>query len=53
MNQALVGLDRGADCYPNSVFPDDDGLDLIDFKGSCLTFEGEINKLAVNVAFGR
>ncbi|CAM9992880.1 unnamed protein product, partial [Ascophyllum nodosum] len=51
--KALVGLDRGADCYPNPVFPDDDGLELIDFEGSCLTYEGEINKLAVNVAFGR
>ena len=53
MNQVLVGLDRGADCYPNPVFPDDDGLKLIDFEGSCLIYEIEIDKLAVNVAFGR
>ena len=53
VNQALVGLDRGADCYPNPMFPNDDGLELIELEGSCLTYEGEINKLAVNVAFGR
>ncbi|CAN0441852.1 unnamed protein product [Ascophyllum nodosum] len=51
--KALIGLDRGGECFPNPVFPDDDGLELIDFEGSCLTYEGEINKLAVNVAFGR
>ena len=53
MNQALIGLDRGGEYFPNPVFPDDDGLELIAFEGSCLTYEGEINKLAVNVAFGR
>lgn len=53
VNQALIGLDRGSECFPNPVFPSDDGLELIDFEGSCLTYEGEINKLAVNVAFGR
>ncbi|CAN0336947.1 unnamed protein product, partial [Scytosiphon promiscuus] len=30
----------------------DEGLELLPYDG-CLTFEGEINKLAVNVAFGR
>ncbi|CAN0475827.1 unnamed protein product [Ascophyllum nodosum] len=51
--KALIGLERGGECFPNPVFPDDDGLELIAFEGSCLTYEGEINKLAVNVAFGR
>ncbi|CAN0378109.1 unnamed protein product, partial [Laminaria digitata] len=34
-------------------FPDDEGLTLLPYTGDCLTFEGKINKLAVNVAFGR
>ena len=53
VHQAFLGLDRGGDCYPNPVFPDGDGRELIGFEDSCLTYEGEINKLAVNVAFGR
>ncbi|CAN0448276.1 unnamed protein product [Ascophyllum nodosum] len=36
----------------NPVFPDDDGLELIDFEGSASRTR-KINKLAVNVAFGR
>ena len=52
--QALVGLERGADCFSDPVFPDDEGLTLLPYAGDdCLTYEGEINKLAVNVAFGR
>ncbi|CAN0356746.1 unnamed protein product, partial [Laminaria digitata] len=52
--QALVGLKRGASCFSDPVFPDDDGLTLLPYTGAdCLTYEGEINKLAVNVAFGR
>ena len=52
--QALVGLERGSDCFNNPVFPDDEGLTLLPYTGDdCLTYEGEINKLAVNVAFGR
>ncbi|CAN0016257.1 unnamed protein product, partial [Ascophyllum nodosum] len=51
--KALVGLDRGSNCFENPVFPDDDGLERLEYKGGCLTFEGEINKLAVNIAFGR
>ena len=53
MHQAFLGLDRGGDCYPNPVSPDGDGRELIGFEGGCLMYEGEINKLAVNVAFGR
>ena len=53
LSQALVGLERGFTCVEEPVFPDDDGLELLPFTGGCLTFEGEINKLAVNVAFGR
>ena len=53
LSQALVGLERGFTCVEEPVFPDDDGLELLPFTGECLTFEGEINKLAVNVAFGR
>ena len=35
------------------MYPDDEGLSLLDWDGECLTFEGEINKLATNVAIGR
>ena len=36
------------------MFPDDEGLNLLPYTGKdCLTYEGEINKMAVNVAFGR
>ena len=36
------------------MFPDDEGLSLLPYTGDdCLTYEGEINKMAVNVAFGR
>ena len=52
--QALVGLERGASCFNNPVVPDDEGLTLLPYTGDdCLTYEGEINKMAVNVAFGR
>lgn len=51
--QAMVGLERGEGCFSNPVYPDDDGLELLEWDGECLTFEGEINKLASNVAFGR
>ena len=52
--QALVGLERGASCFSNPVVPDDEGLTLLPYTGDdCLTYEGEINKMAVNVAFGR
>ena len=49
----MVGLDRGGECFPDPVFPDDVGLELLAYEGGCLTFEGEINKLAVNIAIGR
>ena len=52
MTQALVGLERGSDCFSDPVFPDDDGLALLPYTG-CLTFEGEINKMATNIALGR
>ena len=48
-----MGLDRGEDCFSDPVFPDDDGLELLTYTGDCLTFGGEINKLATNVAIGR
>ncbi|CAM9779526.1 unnamed protein product, partial [Laminaria digitata] len=36
------------------VYPDDGGLELLPYTGDdCLTYEGEINKMAVNIAFGR
>ena len=54
MPQALVGLERGGSCIEDPVFPDDEGLNLLPYSGKdCLTYEGEINKMAVNVAFGR
>ena len=53
LSQAFVGLERGEMCVSDPVFPDDDGLELLPFTGECLTYNGEINKLAVNVAFGR
>lgn len=49
----MVGLERGSKCFANPVYPDDDGLELLDYTGDCLTYEGEINKLATNVAIGR
>ena len=53
VHQAFVGLDRGESCFENPVFPSDNGLKLLDYTDGCLTFEGEINKLATNVAIGR
>lgn len=50
--QALVGLERSTDCFSDPVFPDDEGLTLLPYDG-CLTFEGELNKMAGNIAFGR
>lgn len=50
----MVGISRATECFANPVFPDDDGLELLPWTGTdCLTYEGEINKMAVNVAFGR
>ena len=46
-------MERGAICFPDPVVPAYDGLSLEYYDGDCLTFEGEINKLAVNVALGR
>ena len=51
--KAIVGLERGGTCFTDPVYPDDEGLNLLDWDGECLTFEGEINKLAPNVAIGR
>lgn len=50
--QALVGLERSTDCFSDPVFPDDEGLTLLPYDG-CLTFEGELNKMAGNIALGR
>lgn len=50
----MVGLDRGLECFNDPVFPDDEGLSLLPYTESdCLTYEGEINKMAVNIAVGR
>jgi hypothetical protein len=38
---------------PNPVAPSDDGLSLVPWKGEPLTVGGELNKLAINVGFGR
>ncbi|CAM9167488.1 unnamed protein product, partial [Laminaria digitata] len=52
--KAFVGLERGGSCFKDPVFPDDEGLTLLPYTGEeCLTYEGEINKMASNVAFGR
>eukprot|EP00752_Nemacystus_decipiens_P010080 g8982.t1 len=51
--KALVGYERGENCFTAPVYPDDDGLELLEWDGECLTYEGEINKLATNVAIGR
>lgn len=53
VHKAFVGLERGELCFENPVYPSNDGLSLLDYTGDCLTFEGEINKLAANVAIGR
>ena len=52
MLQALVGLERGYGCFNDPVFPDDEGLTLLPYDG-CLTYEGELNKMAGNIALGR
>ncbi|CAM9605957.1 unnamed protein product [Discosporangium mesarthrocarpum] len=65
--KAFVGLERGMHCVSNPVVPSDDGLILVPYSPSpdeeCvgpdgeitngLTYEGELNKLASNIAFGR
>lgn len=38
---------------PNPVVPTEDGSAHVPYSGEPLTVEGELNKLAVNVAFGR
>jgi membrane-associated phospholipid phosphatase len=38
---------------PNPVVANPDGLSLALYKGSSLTVEGELNKLAANIALGR
>jgi hypothetical protein len=38
---------------PNPVAPSEDGLSLVPWKGEPLTVGGELNKLAINVGFGR
>ena len=47
-------MERGRLCFSDPVYPDDGGLELLPYTGDdCLTYEGEINKMAVNIAFGR
>ena len=38
---------------PNPVVPTEDGSGHVSYTGEPLTVEGELNKLAVNIAFGR
>jgi membrane-associated phospholipid phosphatase len=49
----LKALFDGNHVVPNPVVASDDGLALNPFAGGPLTVEGELNKLAFNVAFGR
>ncbi|CAN0098562.1 unnamed protein product [Discosporangium mesarthrocarpum] len=65
--KAFIGFEKGEMCFTDPVVPDDDGTHLeayyplpdeicINKYGETvngLTLEGEINKMATNVAFGR
>ncbi|CAM9382415.1 unnamed protein product, partial [Discosporangium mesarthrocarpum] len=51
--KAFVGFEKGEECFKNPVVPDDYGTQLEPYTVNGLTYEGEINKMAVNVAFGR
>jgi hypothetical protein len=39
--------------FPNPMMPSDDGLSLVAYTGPTLTVEGELNKLASNIANAR
>ena len=44
-------MDRASECFNDHMYPDDEGLNLLPYTGDdCLTYEGEIIKMAVNVA---
>ena len=44
---------KGSFVIPNPVVPNADGTALIPYSGPALTIEGELNKLATNIAIGR
>lgn len=41
------------DVIKNPVVPNEDGTELVPYEGEPLTVLGELNKVAINVAFGR
>jgi len=43
----------GSFLIPNPVVPSNDGLTLLPYIGPPLTVEGELNKVAANISFGR
>ncbi len=49
----LKAFFKGSYVIPNPVQASDDGLSLLPYSGPALTIEGELNKLATNIAIGR
>lgn len=49
----LKAFFNGDFVIPNPVMPNADGTALVDYVGDPLTIEGELNKLASNIALGR
>lgn len=52
ITQVLAGLQRGSECFDDLVFPDDEGFTFLPYADR-LTYDGETNKLATNIALGR
>lgn len=49
----LKAFFNGSFVIPSPVSASDDGLSLLPYSGTPLTVEGELNKLANNISFGR
>jgi hypothetical protein len=49
----LKAFFNGDYVIPNPVMPNADGTALVSYDGEPLTIEGELNKLASNIALGR
>lgn len=49
----LKAFFNGSFVIPSPVVASDDGLSLVPYSGAPLTVEGELNKLANNISFGR
>jgi hypothetical protein len=49
----LKAFFKGSFVIPDPVVPNEDGTALAAYEGPALTVEGELNKLASNIALGR